>query len=178
MVVSEEDSDENALELKWGSKMGKIVSIIQSILNDDDADPESKKILVYSQWEDSLFILAHVLKWVLDGRLILRESNIRYLVMNRTKHYENTFQFRNDPKIPVFLMRLQQGNNGLDLSVATHVIVMEPVLSASISEDAWLWIAVEAQAVSRVKRIGQRFVSYVHYVLVDGTIESRMYGFC
>ena len=78
--------------------------------------------------------------------------------MNRSKHYENTFQFRNDPKIPVFLMRLQQGNNGLDLSVATHVIV----------------IAVEAQAVSRVKRIGQRFVSYVHYVLVDGTIESRM----
>ena len=62
MVVSEEDSDENTLELKWGSKMGKIVSIIQSILNDDDADPESKKILVYSQWEDSLFILAHVLK--------------------------------------------------------------------------------------------------------------------
>ena len=154
--------------------MGKILDIIQSILNDVNADPESKKILVYSQWEDSLFILAHVLKWVYDRCLILRESNIRYLIMNRTKHYENTFQFRNDPKIPVFLMRLQQGNNGLDLSVATHVIVMEPVLSASTRENVCLRIAVEAQAVSRVKRIRQRFVSYVHYVLVDGTIESRM----
>lgn len=66
---------------------------------------------------------------------MFRESQIKYLIMNRTKNYENTFQFRNDPSISVFLMRLQQGNNGLDLSVATHVIVMEPVLSASRNVD-------------------------------------------
>ena len=62
MIVSEEANDGKLPELKWGSKMGKILYIIQSILNDANADPESKKILVYSQWEDSLYILAHVLK--------------------------------------------------------------------------------------------------------------------
>ena len=46
---------------KWGSKIDKILEIIQGILNDEDADPASKKILVYSQWEDSLTVLGHVL---------------------------------------------------------------------------------------------------------------------
>ena len=51
--------------------------------------------------------------------------------MESTKNYGNTTIFKTDFTIPVFLMRLQQGNNGLDLSIATHIIVMEPVLSAS-----------------------------------------------
>lgn len=46
---------------KWGSKIDKILEIIQGILNDQDADPASKKILIYSQWEDSLTVLGHVL---------------------------------------------------------------------------------------------------------------------
>lgn len=96
--------------------------------------------------------------------------------MSRARNYESVFRFRQDPSIPILLMRLQQGNNGLDLSCATHIIVMEPVLSASSAARVRNHLAVEAQAVSRVKRIGQRFESDVHYVIVDGTIESRMYG--
>lgn len=67
VIVSEEEHNENENKngIKWGSKMGKILDIIQSILNDENADPESKKILVYSQWEDSLCILAHVLQYVI-----------------------------------------------------------------------------------------------------------------
>ena len=52
--------------------------------------------------------------------------------MESTKNYENTTIFKSDFTIPVFLMKLQQGNNGLDLSIATHIIIMEPVLSASM----------------------------------------------
>lgn len=51
--------------------------------------------------------------------------------MENKNNYKNTTIFKSDFTIPVFLIRLQQGNNGLDLSVATHIIVMEPVLSAS-----------------------------------------------
>ena len=36
---------------------------------------------------------------------------------------------------------------------------------------------MEAQAVSRVQRIGQTSPTVVHYVIVENTIESRMYVF-
>ena len=36
---------------------------------------------------------------------------------------------------------------------------------------------MEAQAVSRVQRIGQKSPTVVHYVIVENTIESRMYVF-
>ena len=40
-----------------------------------------------------------------------------------------------------------------------------------------LRIAMEAQAVSRVQRIGQTNPTVVHYIIVENTIESRMYVF-
>lgn len=103
---------------KWGSKLGKIVSIIEEIL-DKELSP---KILVYSQWEDSLSLLSHVLS----------SSHIACRTMSRRNNYESTMEFKNDPSVTVLLMLLQQGNNGLDMSMATHIIIMEPILSASV----------------------------------------------
>ena len=103
--------------IKWGSKLGMIVNLLQEIINSEI----SAKILVYSQWDDSLTLLAHVLD----------EVNINYRVMKAKNHYDSTSEFKNDPSVSVLLMLLQQGNNGLDMSVATHIIIMEPILSAS-----------------------------------------------
>lgn len=103
---------------KYGSKLGKIVEIIQDII-DKEGVP---KILVYSQWEDSLHLLSQ----------ILMELNIRCIFMTRKDNYTSTIQFKTNPNIAVFLLLLQQGNNGLDMSIATHIIIMEPILSASV----------------------------------------------
>ena len=102
---------------KWGSKLQKIVTIIHEIL---DEDP-SAKILIYSQWNDSLILLSYVLK----------EIEIPYCFMTKANNYRSTIEFKNDNKIKVLLLLLQQGNNGLDMSIATHIIIMEPILSAS-----------------------------------------------
>lgn len=104
---------------KYGSKMGKIVEIIQDII-DKEGFP---KILVYSQWEDSLHLLSQ----------ILMELKIPCIFMTRKDNYASTVLFKTNPNIAVFLLLLQQGNNGLDMSIATHIIIMEPILSASIS---------------------------------------------
>ena len=45
-----------------GCKIDAIIDLIISILVNPAADPRSRKILVYSQWEDSLTVLAHALK--------------------------------------------------------------------------------------------------------------------
>ena len=52
-------------------------------------------------------------------------------MMTRNNYYESVEIFKKSHNIPVFLMQLQKGNNGLDMSVATHVVIFEPILSAS-----------------------------------------------
>ena len=145
---------------QWGTKLGKIVSIIQEII-ENNTNP---KILVYSQWEDSLSLLHNILSSI----------KISACVMTRVNNYESVTTFKKDPSIHVLLLLLQQGNNGLDMSMANHIIIMEPILSASRRGVEVWFIAMEAQAVSRVQRIGQYLPSSVHYVIVENTIESKM----
>lgn len=62
-----------------------------------------------------------------------------------------------EPKfIQVLLLLIQHGANGLNLLEAQHVILVEPLLNP----------AVEAQAISRVHRIGQDKRTLVHRFMV------------
>ena len=54
-------------------------------------------------------------------------------------------EFKEDDDIPVLLLPLQSGSNGLNIIEATHVILVEPSLNPSL----------EKQAVGRIHRIGQ-----------------------
>ncbi|CAM8967753.1 unnamed protein product [Rhodiola kirilowii] len=56
----------------------------------------------------------------------------------------------------------KHGANGLNLLEAQHVVLVEPLLNP----------AVEAQAISRVHRIGQRSKTLVHRFAVKGTVEE------
>ena len=57
-----------------------------------------------------------------------------------------------DASEQVLLLLVKQGGNGLNLTAAQHVVVVEPLLDP----------AAEAQAVGRVHRIGQRAETHVH----------------
>ena len=144
--------------------MGVLLDLIRDLIR---KGPDTK-ILVYSQWMDSLSMLKVILEsWRVNG-LIRRENYINCLLMTRKHNYESTSVFRESKNMPVFLMLLQQGNNGLDMSVASHII------SASVCIYPVSRIAMEAQAVARVQRIGQKNETYVHYIIADDTIESKM----
>lgn len=56
----------------------------------------------------------------------------------------------------VLLLLIQHGANGLNLLEAQHVILVEPLLNP----------AAEAQAISRVHRIGQQNKTFVHRFIV------------
>ena len=69
------------------------------------------------------------------------------------------------PRQPrVLLLLLKQGANGLNLTEAQHVVLVEPVLDPGS----------EAQAIGRVDRIGQHRETHVHRFLVDATIDERV----
>lgn len=63
----------------------------------------------------------------------------------------------------VLLLLMQQGSNGLNLTEAQHVVLVEPSLNP----------AVEAQAVGRVDRIGQTRATHVHRC--DSRPESQIF---
>lgn len=62
-----------------------------------------------------------------------------------------------EPKsVQVLLLLIQHGANGLNLLEAQHVVLVEPLLNP----------AAEAQAISRVHRIGQENRTIVHRFMV------------
>lgn len=67
--------------------------------------------------------------------------------------------------IQVLLLLIQHGANGLNLLEAQHVVLVEPLLNP----------AAEAQAVSRVHRIGQEQRTLVHRFIVKDTVEESIY---
>jgi len=75
------------------------------------------------------------------------------------------FQDAGDPQsVPVFLLSLQAGGVGLNLTRADHVIHV----------DRWWNPAVEDQATDRAYRIGQTKPVQVHRLVTRGTVEEKV----
>ena len=67
-------------------------------------------------------------------------------------------------EVPVFLLSLQAGGTGLNLTAADHVVHV----------DRWWNPAVEDQASDRAWRIGQTKPVQVHRLVMRGTLEERI----
>jgi len=64
----------------------------------------------------------------------------------------------------VLLLLIQHGANGLNLLEAQHVVLVEPLLNP----------AAEAQAISRVHRIGQKQKTLIHRFLVSISLSHHL----
>lgn len=73
-------------------------------------------------------------------------------------------KFTNDPDIKVFLMSIKAGGVALNLTVASHVFLMDP----------WWNPAVEQQAQDRIHRLGQFKPIRVVRFIIENTIEERI----
>jgi len=67
-------------------------------------------------------------------------------------------------KAPLFLISLKAGGVGLNLTAADTVILYDP----------WWNPAIERQAMDRVHRIGQDKPVFVHRLIAEGTVETRI----
>jgi SNF2 family DNA or RNA helicase len=73
-------------------------------------------------------------------------------------------EFEKDPTPSVFLISLKAGGTGLNLTSASHVILYDP----------WWSPALEAQAIDRSHRIGQKKTVVAIRMVTRGTIEERI----
>ncbi|KAH9494650.1 hypothetical protein Btru_020414 [Bulinus truncatus] len=138
-----------------GSHSTKVQAVLECLIKIREQDPTAKS-LVFSVWVSVLDILAAA----------LAENKIVYKSLHDLNYFQrNLSAFKSEESIQVLLLPLHSGANGLNLVEANHVLLIEPELN----------LEEEAQAISRIYRIGQTRQTKIHRFLVRGTIEEKIY---
>ncbi len=132
------------------SKLDTLLEQLAEILD------EGHKALVFSQFTSLLAIVRRRL----DRRKIVYE----YLDGKTTKRQAKVERFQNDPGCPLFLISLKAGGQGLNLTAADYVFILDP----------WWNPAVESQAIDRAHRIGQDRHVFAYRLIARDTVEEKI----
>lgn len=130
----------------------KVDNLVRHLLYLRENDPGAKSI-VFSQYSDFLNVLGLAFKRYRIGFTSFEKPN-------------GTTNFKEDPSVEVFLLHARAHASGLNLTNASHVFLMEPLINT----------ALELQAIARVHRIGQDQETTVWLYIVDGTVEESIYN--
>uniref|UniRef100_A0A182LS81 RING-type domain-containing protein n=1 Tax=Anopheles culicifacies TaxID=139723 RepID=A0A182LS81_9DIPT len=137
-----------------GSYSNKILKIVETVLELIAAEPDVK-IVIFSHWEPILSELG----------VALEENKIKYR-QKSAKFYQSVAEFKDYERgITCLLLPLRYGSKGLNLTEATHVFLVEPILNPG----------EEMQAIGRVHRIGQTRPTFVHRFIMLDTIEATIH---
>ncbi|HET7070640.1 MAG TPA: DEAD/DEAH box helicase, partial [Nocardioides sp.] len=135
---------------KVGSaKLDALVEHLQELVS------EGHRALVFSQFTSYLTRVRN--------RLTSEGIGFSYLDGKTRDRGQVIDGFKNG-EAPVFLISLKAGGVGLTLTEADYVFVLDP----------WWNPAVEAQAVDRTHRIGQRKTVMVYRLVAEDTIEQKV----
>ncbi|KAK3845402.1 MAG: SNF2 family N-terminal domain-containing protein [Linnemannia gamsii] len=134
------------------SKIDRMLEIVKDVL------AKREKIIVFSQFTSLLKLIERP----------LNQEGIKYLKydgsMTAFDRNEAVQRMIHDPSYGVMLISLKCGSLGLNLTVANHVVLMDP----------WWNPALENQAIDRVHRIGQRKNVFVHRLCIPDSVEDRI----
>ena len=116
---------------------------------------EDHRVLIFSQFTSLLALVKKELK--------IRKIDFCYLDGQTTKRQQTVNEFKKS-SCPVFLMSLKAGGVGLNLVEADYVFLLDP----------WWNPAVEAQAIDRVHRIGQKRAVNAYRFIAKNTVEEKI----
>ncbi|GJN32434.1 hypothetical protein PR202_gb20943 [Eleusine coracana subsp. coracana] len=141
-------------DFKTSTKIDALREEVRNMIEHDG----SAKGIVFSQFTSFLDLI----------QFSLEKSGIKCVqlngAMNITEKGRAIDTFTNDSDCRIFLMSLKAGGVALNLTVASHVFLMDP----------WWNPAVESQAQDRIHRIGQfKPIRSMRFVIKD-TVEERI----
>lgn len=147
---------------KWLKKLAKnwisSSKIDQTMEVLRQARGRGEKTIIFSQFTSLLDLV----------EVALYKESVRYSrydgSLSPKQRNDAITEFSDDPLIDVILVSIKAGNAGLNLTAATHIIIMDPFWNPY----------VEDQAVDRAHRIGQTRDVHVHRILVPNTVEDRI----
>ncbi|EMC99296.1 hypothetical protein BAUCODRAFT_41782, partial [Baudoinia panamericana UAMH 10762] len=117
-----------------------------------------EKVLIFSQWTSLLDLLEIPVDS--EGWGYRRYDGS----MNARERADAVDDFRTDPDLRIMLVSLKAGNAGLNLNMASQVIILDPFWNPYIEE----------QAIDRAHRLGQEHPVTVHRMLIKETVEDRI----
>src|SRR5690625_211073 len=140
------------LEAEEGSsaKLQRFTELAEKLIR------ESHRALVFSQFVTFLKKIETVVKehgW-----------DYEYLDGQTANRQELVDRFQSDSSKKLFLISLKAGGEGLNLTAADYVFLMDP----------WWNPAAERQAMDRTHRIGQNEHVFVYRFVCPGTVEEKI----
>lgn len=141
------------IEPSYAGDSGKLEDITHMLEN---AMAEDHKVLVFSQFVKHLNLVQQYLK--------ANKINYAYLDGGSTDRKEQVEKFNKDPKTKAFLISIKAGGLGLNLTEADYVFILDP----------WWNPAVEAQAVDRAHRIGQKRKVFTYKFITRNSVEEKI----
>ncbi|HEY8936156.1 MAG TPA: SNF2-related protein [Cyclobacteriaceae bacterium] len=141
------------IEQGYTGDSGKLEDITHMLEN---AIAEGHKVLIFSQFVKHLEIVRQHLK--------ATKTDFAYLDGSSTDRKEEVERFNKDPKLKVFLISIKAGGLGLNLTEADYVFILDP----------WWNPAVEAQAVDRAHRIGQKRKVFTYKFITRNSVEEKI----
>jgi superfamily II DNA or RNA helicase len=136
-----------------GEPAAKLEALLEQL---DEVLDEGHKVLVFSQFTSFLAILRRQL----DDRGLVYE----YLDGRTTDRQARVARFQEDAECRLFLVSLKAGGQGLNLTAADYIYILDP----------WWNPAVEAQAVDRAHRIGQTRRVFAYRLIARDTVEEKI----
>ncbi|NDC63620.1 MAG: DEAD/DEAH box helicase [Planctomycetia bacterium] len=133
-----------------GAKLEALLEQLGEVLD------EGHKVLVFSQFTSFLAILRRHLE--------SRSMPYEYLDGKTTDRQSRVARFQEDPECRLFLISLKAGGQGLNLTAADYIYILDP----------WWNPAVEAQAVDRAHRIGQTRRVFAYRLIARDTVEEKI----
>mmetsp|Transcript_20650 Transcript_20650/g.44862 ORF Transcript_20650/g.44862 Transcript_20650/m.44862 type:complete len:1793 (-) Transcript_20650:162-5540(-) len=153
LVASDKSKDDGSrisrsISGDWGTKVNRLIGDVMDALQMGD------KGIIFSQWEEMMDIVAEA----------LGSNQISFIRPRSGKRFgEDIKRFRSSD-VPILLMNIKNGAEGLTLTEANHVFMLEPILNSGL----------DAQAINRIHRIGQLSKTFVHRYIVANTIEEKL----
>jgi len=131
------------------AKLDVLVPRLQELVED------GRKVLVFSQFTSLLALL----------RSRLDEANLTYEYLDgKTRDRAARVERFQADGCPLFLVSLKAGGLGLNLTAAEYVFLLDP----------WWNPAVEAQAIDRAHRIGQKRPVFAFRLIARDTVEEKV----
>jgi len=131
-------------------KYSEVIQKLQTILE------EGHKVLIFSQFVKHLSVYKNYLD----------EENIAYCYLDgsTTNRQEQVDIFQENTQVKVFLISLKAGGLGLNLTSAEYVFLLDP----------WWNPAIEAQAIDRAHRIGQKNTVFTYKFITRNSLEEKI----
>lgn len=139
----------SAASITTSAKRVRLLEMLESLV------AEGRRVLVFSQFVEMLSLI---------------ESDIdakgwSYLILTgQTQQRGKLVDAFQSGNASIFLISLKAGGVGLNLTAADTVILYDP----------WWNPAIERQAMDRAHRIGQDKPVFVHRLIAEGTVETRI----